>query len=251
MDELAINKVITRNREFKAALNSRKLNVIEWGMKLSGRTDRNLDIHWVWTSKDGNHAVGLGKFGKEYYSSTIRRKDGSIGNNPSDMKPLVRKGRIILEFDGSFDHVFNFFQQVQKRAGDETLELLGCLMIRNAWLLDHQLVDGRYMYNPNQGVVDAISDRFPQYDNISTEAYLHYIDAIAQNEDTKYYTLGYDITTGTGRTNNLLTYANLIAVLLERASLAKMCSAFARPPVGVAPITMDVAKTAFPMLKIL
>ena len=174
--------------------------------------------------------------GKEYYSSSIRWQNGTQGNNPSDMRPTVSKNGQILDFDGSFDHVFSFFQQVQKVAGDAILEIL---------------VSGNYYYNPNSSVVSKIVGAFPEYDGISTEAYLHYIDAIAQNEDTKYSTLGYDVSAGTGRINNMLTYAHIIAVLLGKAPLSKLCASFSRPPVGVSPITYATAQITFPDLNLL
>lgn len=252
MKELSIGLSIKGNRLFNAQVLERKENVIAWGRALAGCSSGygNFIEHWIWTSKDNVYSVGFGKFGKEYYSSVITWKDGHKGNNPSDMKPLVKKNGKVVDFDGSFDHVFNFFQHIQRACGDEVLEMLGCLMVRDAYLLDHKAVSGKYYYSPNENVVSAIMARCPEYDGISVEAYLHYIDAISQNEDTKYSTLGYETKLGYGRKNNLLTYAHLIAVLLGRASLSKLCGAFSRPPIGVAPISLDLMKEAFPMLNI-
>lgn len=253
LSKLGINCTISHNTGFRQTMLIKKQNVINWGIALSGKTTGygNFDYHWVWTSKDNEYSVGFGKYGKEYYSNMIRNKDKEMGNNPNDMKPLVKKNGEIIDFDGSFDHVFNFFQQVQKNAGDLPLEVLGCLMIRNAYLLDHVLIGNKYMYSPDESIISFITEKYPEYDGISSEAYLHYIDAISQNEDTKYSTLGYEIKQGYGRTNNLLTYAHLIAVLLGRASLSKLCGAFSRPPIGVAPITSADMKSAFPLLGII
>ena len=253
MKQNAINLGLQRNRAFKASVKVKRDNVIAWGKLLPGNTTglQNIKTTWIWSSADGVYKVGFGKMGKEYYSTTIRWQNGTVGNNPSDMRPTVSKNGLILDFDGSFDHVFSFFQLVQKVAGDSILEILGELMFRNAYLLDHTLVSGDYHYNPNPDVVAKIVDAFPEYDGISTEAYLHYIDAIAQNEDTKYSTLGYDVSAGTGRINNMLTYAHIIAVLLGKAPLSKLCASFSRPPVGVSPITYTVAQAAFPDLKLL
>jgi hypothetical protein len=255
MIQNAINQALQRNRAFKASVKSVRNNVIAWGVALPGTTTglANIQTTWIWTSADGIYKVGFGKYGKEYYSSNIKWQNGTVGNNPSDMRPTVSKNGQILSFDGSFDHVFTFFQQVQKAAGDSTLETIGELMFRNAYLLDHtpSPATGDYHFNPNSNVIAAITAAFPCYDGISTEAYLHYIDAIAQNEDTKYSTLGYDVNQGTGRTNNMLTYAHIIAVLLGKASLSKLCAGFSRPPVGVSPITYATAQQAFPDLQLL
>lgn len=253
MKQNAINLCLQRNRTFKASVKVRRDNVIAWGKQLPGNTTglQNIITSWIWSSADGVYKVGFGKMGKEYYSSSIRWQNGTQGNNPSDMRPTISKNEQILDFDGSFDHVFSFFQQVQKVAGDDILVILGELMFRNAYLLDHTLVSGDYYYNPNSSVVSKIVGAFPEYDGISTEAYLHYIDAIAQNEDTKYSTLGYDVSAGTGRINNMLTYAHIIAVLLGKAPLSKLCASFSRPPVGVSPITYATAQITFPDLNLL
>ncbi|MDP3990703.1 MAG: hypothetical protein Q8P63_00110 [Candidatus Nealsonbacteria bacterium] len=60
---------------------------------------------------------------------------------------------------------------------------------------------------------------------------------MALNEDVKVHTLGYeDAQYDYGRINTLLTFAHLIAVLLNRRSLARFAGAFARPPSGMASI---------------
>ena len=171
------------------------------------------------------------------------------GNNPNDMRPTVFIDEEERTFDGSFDHVFNFFQDVSK-VDDETLNVLGCLMFRNALLVDHILIDGHYRYCPPQEAIALIQSRFPKYDGIPTEVYIHYLEAIAWNEDVKYSTLGYDVNQGTGRTNNMKTYAHIIAVLLGKASLSKLCSQFSRPPVGVSAIPNVTAQIAFPFLNL-
>lgn len=251
MEALAINKKISRNRDFKKECTEKKLNVVNWSIELSGQTTQgDYDTHWVWVSDDGRYRVGLAKYGKEYYMDTIRRKNGSFGNNPNDMRPVVEKDGNIIEFDPSFDHVFTFFQDLQMVCGDEILNAVGCMMVRNAYMQDHVNIDGKYYYRPDKAIVNILTEALPEYDGISTEAYLHYIDAIAQNEDTKYYTLGHDISKGAGRHNNMLTYAHSIAVLLKKSPFSKICSAFGRPPVGVAPIPFGVMVETFPLLKI-
>ena len=67
---------------------------------------------------------------------------------------------------------------------------------------------------------------------IPIEVFLHYIDAIAWQEDVKYYTLGRGVNTDIGRTNNLLTYAHFCACLLKRAHWAEMLNRYS---MGVSP----------------
>lgn len=251
MDSLALKTKINRNSEFKTQVKAKKKSLIDFAVSLSGnKTGRgNFDDHIIWESSDGKYKVGVGKMGKEYYLDTISYKDGTKGNNPNDMNPFVMKDGVRLEFDGSFDHVFSFFQHVSK-IDERALEILGCLMFRNAYLEDHVLVDKQYTYSPPQDAVDYLVNTIGEWDGISVEAYLHYMEMIAWNEDTKYSSLGYDVDSGIGRQNNMLTYAHIISVLLGKGSLSKLCSQFSRPPVGVSAITTKLAGESFPELKI-
>lgn len=92
MEALAINKKISRNSDFKKECTEKKLNVINWSISLSGQTTQgSYDTHWIWTSDDGRYRVGFAKNGKEFYLNTIRKKDGTLGNNENDMRPIVEK----------------------------------------------------------------------------------------------------------------------------------------------------------------
>jgi len=204
----------------------------------------------IWESYELNAKVSLGKFGKEYHINTLRRKDdGSIGNNPNDMKPTIFIDNVIKDVEGSFVYVFDLFQQIHNK-DTEALDLLGSLLFRNAFLIDHIFnEDGNLRYSPPQDVIIKLRTRLGNIDGMDIEIFLHYLDAIALNEDVKYYGLGYDIRNGTGRRNNLLTCVHIIAVFLNRTSLVKLCGAFSRPPVGVAPLSNKKAIEVFPMLK--
>lgn len=247
MESLKITDKISRNRAFNQAVKNKKEALIHKGKSLSGKDQKGIfDFHKQWESEDGRYCVGVGKFGKEYYLETISWKDGHKSNNPNDMRPTVWVDGKEIEFDGSFDHVFNFFQKVS-RVDMRALEILGCLMFRNAYLLDH---DDNLTYTPPKDAIEYINTVMPEYEGISVEAYLHYMEMIAWNEDVKYETLGYDVHTGIGRRNNMLTYAHIIAILLGKGSLSKLCSQFSRPPVGVSPIAQSLAKEVFTDLEI-
>lgn len=247
MESLKITDKISRNRTFNQSVKDKKESLIRKGIDLAGITEKGIfEYHVIWESEDAKYKVGVGKFGKEYYLQTISWKDGHKGNNPNDMRPTVWVDGKEIEFDGSFDHVFNFFQYVS-HIDTRALEILGCLMFRNAYLLDH---DEELVYKPSSEALDYISSVIPEYEGISVEAYLHYMEMIAWNEDVKYHTLGYDVHSGIGRKNNMLTYAHIIAILLGKGSLSKLCSQFSRPPVGVSPIAQSLAKEVFADLNI-
>jgi len=249
--DLSIKSKILGDRQFRAQVLDIKQNIVKWSKALGGSTiEGKFEYHEVWKSADGLYAVGFQKFGKEYYSSSIKYKDGHTGNNPNDMHPVICKDGNLLEFDGSFDHVFSFFMEANKLDNKELMQILGCLMVRDAYVQDHVPDSkGNYKFTPNPDAIKYIQGFIHEYDGISVEAYLHYIDAIAQNEDVKYSTLGYDIRAGYGRTNNLLTYANLIAAVLGDVPLSKLCSNFSRPPIGVAPIALNKIFEVFPQLE--
>lgn len=247
MDSLKINDRFSRNITLIQEVKDKKDRLIRKGKELSGQTDKGqYDYHIAWQSGDGRYKVGVGKYGKEYYLQTISWKDGHKGNNPNDMRPTIWIDGKEAAFDGSFDHVFNFFQYVC-HIDTRALEILGCLMFRNAFLLDH---DEELNYHPSQEAVDYLKKTVPEYEGISVEAYLHYMEMIAWNEDIKYHSLGYDVHKGIGRKNNMLTYAHIIAILLGKGSLSKLCSQFSRPPVGVSPIAQSLAREVFTDLEL-
>ena len=220
MECLAFTCKIKRNKTFAKEIRLKKEALVNEAISWAGNTQKGkLIYHDLWESSNKRFKVSLGKYGKEYI------------------------------FDGSFDHVFHYFQEVYKY-NEKALEILGCLMFRNAFLVDHINANDHFTYVPPTEAILYLQNNLPPIEGIEIETYLHYLDAIAWNEDTKYYTLGYDIHSGIGRKNNMLTYAHIIAVLLGKASLAKLCSSFSRPPIGVSAISFDTASTAFPSLKI-
>lgn len=251
MGTLAFKCPIQRNRLFSSKVNERRLESVNYAISLQGCTTNGEFIyHDLWESPDGEFKVSLGKYGKEFYLNTLNYADGHKGNNPNDMKPsLFVDGKRNDEF-ASFDSIFAFFEYVNKNGNDRALELLGSIVFRNAYLEDHVVSKDSYMYNPPMDAIKEIESIMDNYNGISIEAFIHYLDAIGYNEEVKYYGLGYNFKGGIGRKNNMLTYANIIAVLMGKASFYKLCGSFSRPPIGVSPITIQNAMEAFPELEI-
>lgn len=203
-----------------------------------------------------NYSLKVGKPGKEFASVNIKYKDGLKGNNPSDMTPTTFRDNILFPRNGSFEEIFKTF--ILLVPNYESLELLGCLIVRNAMVLDHvQDKFGNWRYSPPSDVLAEIKKGLPLSFGEPLEVFLYYIELIALNEDTKYKTLGYDISTGIGRYNNLLTYAHVINIILHRKSsseseflvqLMKFAGGLVRPPVGLNPLSLKAALLAFPQL---
>lgn len=230
--------------------NARKARLVQAAIALNGSTTKGTYIyHSVWTSPDGVYEVSMGKFGKEYYETTLKRTDGTIGNNPNDMKPTLFKNGVEITAFASFDEIFRFFEDVY-RISVEAIQLIGCLMYRNAFLIDFVPdTEFSFKYAPPQDVVDKIKSIVPEWEGIDIEAFIHYLDAIAWNEDIKYYSLGYHVEKPrVGRTNNMLTYVHIISLLLGHQSLSKFCGAFSRG-YGVAPLTKaEIIQKTLPQL---
>lgn len=215
-------------------------------------------IHTVWS--DDTYSIQLQKPGKEVKLTNITHHadctclyhdESNKGPNVNDMKPLIYKHGQELETPPMFEDIFEQFQIISDYS-KYALELIGCLIFRNAFTLDHKQHNHNFKYSPAIKVLNEIENELNGFENLPDSLYktnlitfLHFIDSIATNEDVKYHTLGYqDVKNGgaTGRRNNLLTYVNVIAVLLRKVPLAKFAGSFARPPSGVSAFTYTKIK---------
>lgn len=201
------------------------------------------------------YSLGVSKPGKEYFSENIKYQSGLKSNNPNDMAPRIFKGAELVQYDGSFEAIFKEFVRIHDSV--ESLQILGALLYRNAFLLDHKKENGTWRYKPSAQAVEKIKQNCRTFLSLPVEVFLHYLELIASNEDTKYNTLGYDIDKGFGRRNNLLTYANVINVILQKHYLSEedflltfmsFAGRLTSPPSGLNPITNRKAKESFPQL---
>lgn len=203
------------------------------------QTDRALHPIWRWEDFE----VGAGKPGKE-------AKEGRALLNANDMWPYVKKNGTFPTDDATFANIFREFEHMEKKSV-HSLELLGSLLVRSAYMLDHEQTDTDIKYVPPQDIIDEISADIPVAYGLPLSVFLQYIDTIALNEDVKYYTKGLDrgrpYGTGAGRQNNLLTCARLIAVLLKRESLVDFADGFSRNR-GVSAMSFARSKECFPYL---
>jgi hypothetical protein len=199
--------------------------------------------------------IGVGKPGKEFFSEKIKYQSGLKSNNPNDMTPRLFYCGNLVQYDGSFEAIFKEFVRIHNSVN--SLQILGALLYRNAFLLDHVKEQGNWRYNPPQEAIDKIKENCTTFLSLPVEVFLHYLELIASNEDVKYKTLGYDVNLGFGRRNNLLTYANVINVILQKHYLSEedfllsfmsFAGRLTSPPSGLNPITNKKAKESFPQL---
>ncbi len=187
------------------------------------------------------YVVGVGKPGKESARSVPK---------PHDMWPFIRKGEKFEEKSASFKDIFLELEHMGNES-QHALELLGCLLVRSALMLDHEIENDAVVYRPPKEVLEEIAQFIPSMFNVPLEVFLQYIDTIALNEDVKYQRnlnskgLKYGITAG--RPNNLLTCAHLVAVLLNRSGIVEFAYRFSQLR-GVSPLNEKELTTCFPML---
>lgn len=198
----------------------------------------------------GRYSVRLSKPGKEAAPGYARAKykDGTRGRNPNDMRPEITVDGKLMEKNASFLNVFDELYKLHNNS-PEGVELMGYLLARSAFMADHkELSPGIWRYDPPEEIIERLAQLVPEIYGVPVEVFLHYLNALALNEDTKYRTLGYDIRTGVGRRNNMLTCVNLIGVLLDRISIVAFAGDFSRPPAGIAAISITKMREILPAL---
>ena len=237
---VAINRPIAHsgNKQYRDAELAMKKSMIDEAISYPGTTPKGNFIYTeIWS--DGQYSVKFGKYGKEYYRDGDKR-------NVNDMSPTIFKNDEICEYDASFRAIFRLSENLKNEGDTNSLLLLGCLFVRNAFLVDHHLTINGYRYTIPQAALDYLQEHVGDHAGIPIEAFLMYVDAIAWQEDVKYTTLGKSITSDVGRKNNMLTYARFIACLLGRSSYAEMLNKFS---MGVSNLPKSEIPQAYPELK--
>lgn len=245
-DLLKVDKSILRPFISGKKRKERVLESINW---LSGSENQIL-YQSIWAGENG-YEVKLGKPGKEASVdyNRCKYKDGHYGNNPNDMKPMIfLNGSLLENTVASFTDIFDELHKLNN-ISEVASELMACLLFRSAYMVDHEEVsEGVWRYDPPNEIVEKISEYISNIDGMPVIVFLNFLDVLAWNEDTKYHTLGYDITKDTGRRNNLLTCVNVIGVLLNKVKLSKFAGSFSRPPSGISAISRKEAFSCFPLL---
>jgi len=199
------------------------------------------------------YTLAIAKPGKEAapdYKNCRNYKTHEKTNNQNDMNPQILKDGKKIEENLTFEDMFNAIDKL-KREDLFGLELFGTLIFRAAFMLDHKKnEEGKWRYEPPEKSVLLLESKIPFISKIPSRVFLHFLEILSLNEDVKIYTLGYsEFTQDYGRINTLLTFAHLIAVLLNKRSLAKFAGSFARPPSGMAPLPKTkIAFECFPLL---
>ena len=239
-DILAINKEMALSVGVKLSPFARSRRVemtaeaIGWP---KGKNQGKRKITEIYKADD--FIIAVGKPGKEA-ASDFKRKHyitGVVTNNRNDMNPFVMRNGKKVGDDLTFEAMFEQIEHLM-HADMFGLELLGMLIFRMAFMLDHQQnAQGSWRYIPPSQSMVVLNKCLPKIGDVPAEVFLYFLDVLALNEDVKVHTMGHENAKHDyGRINTLLTFAHLISVLLNRRSLAKFAGNFARPPSGMAPM---------------
>lgn len=239
LDSVAINRSIAHraNALYRNAEIEMKRALIDEAISFPGDEEEGKFIYTtIWN--DGDYSVRFGKFGKEYYREKNR--------NANDMAPTIFYKEEKCQYDASFRAIFRLSENLKVNGDNKSLLILGCLFVRNAFLVDHISTNQGCRYFIPQNALSYLKEHIGEHAGIPIEVFLMYVDAIAWQEDVKYTTLGKAITSDVGRKNNMLTYARFIACLLERSSYAEMLNKFS---MGVSSLPKSEISTTYPELK--
>ena len=183
-------------------------------------------------------------------------------NNPNDMLPIILKNDQMVPDTQpwTFEYMFNSIEKLMRQ---DTLgiELLGSILFRMAFMIDHKEENGNWRLELPETTVSELEKRIPTIGDVPARVFIYFLEILAINEDIKVHTLGYvDIKqlkpqtkkgfsfVDYGRTNTLLTFCHLIAVLLMKKPLSKFAYSFARPPSGMAPLPKTKGSEVFELL---
>jgi len=186
--------------------------------------------------------VGVAKPGKE-------AEESREVVNPYDMTPVVLNAGADTGYRPTFADIFRSLQSLgADQATRPALEVIAALMTRNAFMLDHvEEPAGCWRYAPSELAVSYLEGAVDDLDGIPPRVFLFLTEALALNEDVKYYFLKGELT-ASGRQNNLLTCTHIAAVFLDMAGLVSFAYGLTRGR-GVAPLSQQKIRTLFPLLQ--
>ncbi len=192
-----------------------------------------------------NFLISVEKPGKEVFLNTVKYKNGSLGNNPNDMTPVINIDNSRFPKNLTFDDIFQVFEGFIHEENLNLLEVIASLMFRQAFMLDHKKKDGVWRLKIPDATANYLKSNRPHINDLPILAFFYFLEALALNESVKYFSIGHSIKGGVGRQNNLLTYCNLIAVFLGKVRISKFAGQLSRPPTGVSPISQKAAREFF------
>jgi len=221
---------INGNPPSQSVVYQKRLNRIKEAISWPIGTFENKEYTTIWSGEQG-YEIKLGKPGKESQTNYA----GQL--NIHDMRPDIFHQGENLNLAATFGNVIYDLEEVA-RTDRYCVELLAVLFFRSAFLLDHKEHRDEtnkvfFRYEPNLEVVKYITERIPELHGMPPIVFLQYIDAIALNEDVKYYSKGKNLKhQNTGGKNNYLTYVMITAVMTGDLPISAIASKLLRSNVS-------------------
>ena len=160
-----IKKLLTISRgALKIAKEIRSKSIADAIALTSGPSQKEQVFHTFWKSSE--FEVGVGKPGKE-----ASRKGGLMNTN--DMWPYITQNGSFKTESATFRDVFRDLQHVENKSR-KALELLGCLFVRSAFMLDHEEKDDKVVYIPPVEVLEEIKKDVLMLYGVPLEVFLQY-----------------------------------------------------------------------------
>lgn len=234
------------------ASNARRIAAINEAMEWPG-THVAPSATWIYELR-GGFSVGAHKPGKE--ANTSRK-----WVNAFDMLPLIRQGSSHVGFDSGFGDIFRAMFDVgtlsRHSRQDGAARILGALIYRAAWSLDHKEDPGapgwRLSLPPDAADIIAempvLRIQTPSTaQDLPVVVILHFLEVLALNEDVKYFHRnGGRLKGSAGRTNTLQTCARALACGLGDEHPMTFAYGLSRGN-GVASLQRQTALAYFPAL---
>jgi hypothetical protein len=197
-------------------------------------------------------------------------------NNPHDMFPYVEKDNVLMSVKRrtlkngtikvtpwTFEHIFSLIENAYVSNDIQfALELLGSIIVRTAFMLDHEKDDfGVLKLNIPELSTLEMTKRLPVLgsDNaeVPIEALIYFLDVLGYNEDIKVDVCGYrnlqrEYSRSTkpqdsGRTNTLLTISHMLAAILHRRPIGEFSYGLHRG-LGMNAMSKGKIVPAYPLL---
>lgn len=212
-----------------------------WPRPSQGTVDR------VIYDVDDRFQVGVRMPGKE---ADPTRRDV----NRFDMLPIIWRDGAANPFDSGFNDIcrslFDVGSAAHMTRSEGNARVLGALLYRLSWALDHREIEGRVRYVPTDDAIARVATLpWVRIQTPSTEhdfpvtVFLFFLEVLALNEDMKYFVRRRSITS-TGRPNTLQTCARALACGLGAEHPMDFSYSLMRGR-GVATLTRDRAVAYF------
>ena len=201
--------------------------------------------------KDGySWEVLLSKPGKEAFRQ--------VRTNPNDMLPRITRDGIEIPYGEAFAGIWNEIENISHTSdGKFAIDMIARFVVACAYMVCHEeTTTGSGIWRVSNGpamerfytdLEGRVRTTTYLQGNIPLRVFLNLIEAIALQEDVKYFTLnGGVIKGGQGRVNNLITTAGVIRYLTGKESISWLVGSLSRNPPGVLSITQDQLREFFP-----